>query len=519
MKRKSNASSKVDRQAPDKVHAPKARDQATIRRLKMYKSKAVRNPDGKIVYHELQSREAPVARVEPNRKWFGPTRTIAQENLERFRTDLGKAASNPYNVILQQNKVPWGLLTDPKSEAKMNILEVESFQETFGPKKQRKRPRLGATDFDEMMNNVSKSSEDYVEEKDRNIRVEEDMKLEKKTEILDRGKSRRLWNELYKVIDSSDVLIQVLDARDPLGTRSLHIENYLKKEKKHKHLVLLLNKCDLVPTWATARWVKILSKEYPTLAFHASITNPFGKGSLIQLLRQFSVLHSDKKQISIGFVGYPNVGKSSVINTLRAKKVCNVAPIPGETKVWQYITLMSRIFLIDCPGVVPPHTGDTETDIVLKSVIRITNLQDPTEHIPAILQRVKKDYLIRTYGIEDWEDPIDFLTQFAKKSGKLLKGGEPDLSTVSRMMLNDWQRGKIPYFVCPPFEDDNTKKEEETNEVELPIVHQKFSNIAVAQDFVDEDAANLEAEDDEDEDEPDWDEVYNNVKPEEIDNT
>ena len=63
-------------------------------------------------------------------------------------------------------------------------------------------------------------------------------------------------------------------------------------------------------------------------------------------------LASDKQAISVGFVGYPNVGKSSVINTLRTKKVCNVAPVPGETKVWQYITLTKRIFLIDCPGVV-----------------------------------------------------------------------------------------------------------------------------------------------------------------------
>lgn len=77
----------------------------------------------------------------------------------------------------------------------------------------------------------------------------------------------------------------------------------------------------------------ILSQEYPTLAFHASVTNSFGKGSLIQLLRQFAKLHADKQQICVGFIGYPNVGKSSVINTLRAKKVCKVAPVPGETKV------------------------------------------------------------------------------------------------------------------------------------------------------------------------------------------
>jgi nuclear GTP-binding protein len=89
---------------------------------------------------------------------------------------------------------------------------------------------------------------------------------------------------------------------------------------------------------------------------------------LIQLLRQFGQLHKEKKQISVGFIGYPNVGKSSIINTLRAKRVCKVAPIPGETKVWQYITLFRKIYLIDCPGVVYPNC-DSETDIVLKGVV------------------------------------------------------------------------------------------------------------------------------------------------------
>jgi nuclear GTP-binding protein len=68
------------------------------------------------------------------------------------------------------------------------------------------------------------------------------------------------------------------------------------------------------------------------LAFHASINNSFGKGSLISLLQQFSQLHSDRKQISVGLCGYPNVGKSSIVNTLRKKRVATVAPIPGETK-------------------------------------------------------------------------------------------------------------------------------------------------------------------------------------------
>lgn len=97
------------------------------------------------------------------------------------------------------------------------------------------------------------------------------------------------------------------------------------------------------------------------MAYHASVQNCFGKGSLINLLRQFDNFHKDKKNISVGFIGYPNTGKSSIINSLKQKKVCRAAPIPGETKVWQYVHLTKRIYLIDCPGVVYNYEGKDDT--------------------------------------------------------------------------------------------------------------------------------------------------------------
>lgn len=90
------------------------------------------------------------------------------------------------------------------------------------------------------------------------------------------------------MIDSSDVVLQVLDARDPMGTRSPQIEKQFLRRECHKNFAFVLNKCDLVPQWAVARWVSLLSKEFPTVAFHASVTKPFG--SLFLIFRFFSAL-------------------------------------------------------------------------------------------------------------------------------------------------------------------------------------------------------------------------------------
>ncbi|XP_069613011.1 nucleolar GTP-binding protein 2 [Ranitomeya imitator] len=443
---------------PDRVKGAggqNMRDRATIKRLNMYRQKERRSKHGKVIrtlQYQSSVSSGTVARVEPNIKWFGNTRVIKQSSLQKFQEEMDAVMKDPYKVVMKQSKLPMSLLYDRKTphNAKVHILDTETFETTFGPKSQRKRPNLTAGDVHELLQNAEALAGSYDQDKDRDLVTEDTgVREEAREEIFKKGQSKRIWGELYKVIDSSDVVIQVLDARDPMGTRSPHIEAYLKKEKPWKHLLFVLNKCDLVPTWATKRWVARLSEEYPTLAFHSSLTNPFGKGAFIQLLRQFGKLHTDKKQISVGFIGYPNVGKSSVINTLRSKKVCNVAPLAGETKVWQYITLMRRIFLIDCPGVVYP-SGDSETDIVLKGVVQVEKIKSPEDHIAAVLERAKPEYISKTYKMDSWENAEDFLEKLAYKTGKLLKGGEPDCQTVSKMVLNDWQRGRIPFFVKPP---------------------------------------------------------------------
>ncbi|KAJ9104555.1 GTPase required for pre-60S ribosomal subunit nuclear export and maturation [Naganishia friedmannii] len=490
------------------------RDAKSASRVKMLNGgKAVRDKDGKVIQaaaFQTTEKDTEMGRIQADRRWFGNTRVISQTALDHFRTSLAEQRANPYSVLLRRNKLPMGLLEDESKNAsgkRAHITEVEPFNDTFGPKAQRKRPRLDIGSMEELSQAATDAQEakDTADSNAPEIDLNHIVRSLASEPIYAKGTSRRIWGELYKVLDSSDVVIHVLDARDPLGTRCKPVVDYLRKEKAHKQLIYVLNKVDLVPTWVTAdkpgfsvmerlgegrilrslrvvwipqelmlgqagsfelafiveageaRWVKHLSLSAPTIAFHASINNSFGKGSLIQLLRQFSVLHSDKKQISVGLIGYPNVGKSSIINTLKKKKVCTVAPIPGETKVWQYITLMKRIYLIDCPGIVPLSAKDTETDTVLKGVVRVENLATPAEHIPGLLARVRPEYLERTYGLEHreggWhgeEGASVMLTAIAKKYGKLLKGGEADQESVAKMILNDWIRGKIPYFATPP---------------------------------------------------------------------
>ncbi|KAI0410026.1 NGP1NT domain-containing protein [Xylaria palmicola] len=509
------------------------RDAKRVRALNIRKDHGPRrNAEGKIVQAaKYQSRDAPVAMIEPNRKWFTNTRVISQDSLTQFREAMAEKASDPYSVLLKSNKLPMTLIRDgsdvpglKQHQAKIAI-EASSFSDTFGPKAQRKRVKLDVSSLTDLAENTENSMDVYKdrleqarllsgagEEAGGEDRVDEADPLSLAIEpVFSKGQSKRIWNELYKVLDSSDVVLHILDARNPEGTRCRAVEQYLKKEAPHKHLVFILNKVDLIPTSVAAAWVRHLSKEVPTLAFHSSITNSFGKGQLISLLRQFSSLHKDRKQISVGLIGYPNVGKSSLINTLKAKKVATVAPIPGETKVWQFVTLMKRIYLIDCPGIVPPNAHDKPADILLRGVVRVEKVENPEQYIQPMMEKVKRHHLERTYEISNWKDHHEFLELLGRKGGRLLKAGEVDMDGVAKMVLTDFMRGKIPWFTpAPKAEGENAASVIEGREGRLGEMPKKRkrddaeSEVSFSKPLTNtSDAKNADEDEDEDEDSDD----------------
>ena len=119
---------------------------------------------------------------------------------------------------------------------------------------------------------------------------------------------------------------------------------------------------------------------------------------------------------------------------------------------------MKRIYLIDCPGVVPPNNNDSQEDILLRGVVRVENVENPEQYIATVLKRTKNRHVERTYDIRGFDNATEFLELLARKSGRLLKGGEADVDGVAKMVLNDFLRGKIPWFTPPPVVEGQESK-------------------------------------------------------------
>ncbi|GLT24976.1 hypothetical protein SLA2020_001350 [Shorea laevis] len=287
---------------------------------------------------------------------------------------------------------------------------------------------------------------------------------------------RAFYKELVKVIEASDVILEVLDARDPLGTRCADMERMALKSGPDKRLVLLLNKIDLVPREAVEKWLKYLREELPAVAFKCSTqeqrsnlgwksskaakpsnilqtSDCLGAETLIKLLKNYSRSHELKKSITVGVIGLPNVGKSSLINSLKRCHVANVGATPGLTRSMQEVQLDKSVKLLDCPGVVMLRSAGNDAAIALRNCKRIEKLDDPIAPVKEILKLCQERLLVTIYKIPSFNSVDEFLQNVATVRGKLKKGGIIDVDAAARIVLHDWNEGKIPYYTMPPIRD------------------------------------------------------------------
>ncbi|KAJ1570120.1 Guanine nucleotide-binding protein-like 3 [Nowakowskiella sp. JEL0078] len=283
--------------------------------------------------------------------------------------------------------------------------------------------------------------------------------------------SKRANKEFRKVVEAADVILEVLDARDPLGCRTKQIEDLIVDSGANKRVILILNKIDLVPRPVVEAWLKYLRKELPTIAFKAStqsqtinlptnvantnlITSKecLGADTLIQLLKNYCRNQKIKTSITVGVIGFPNVGKSSLINSLKNSKVCAVGSTPGLSKSTQEIQLDKNIKLLDCPGIVFSTSikNKNDPDVLLRNCVKVEILEDPVVPVEYILSRCRIDQLMEIYEIPAFSDTREFLINVARQRGRLRKGGVPDIPNAARVVLQDWNAGRIPYYCMPP---------------------------------------------------------------------
>ncbi|BFZ09100.1 hypothetical protein BsWGS_12139 [Bradybaena similaris] len=345
--------------------------------------------------------------------------------------------------------------------------EQEREKKKAARKKARERLQNQKRDLASVVKDAEKRQAAYDKQQHDNNKPEQLKSSSKVTE----NSRKTFYKEFKKVIDAADVVLEVLDARDPLGSRCLEVEETIRSLPGNKRIVLVLNKIDLVPKENVEAWLKHFRKELPAIAFKASTqqqrdhltqskidyftasddllksSHCLGADMLMKLLKNYC--RTTEMAINVGVVGFPNTGKSSIINSLKRSKACDVGAVPGITRTMQSVQIDKHIKLLDSPGVVL-SASPSDVAAVLRNVVKLESLDDPIPCVEAILSRCQKTQMMLHYNLPDYKDTAEFLTLLAQRMGKLKKGGVLDTSRAARTMLQDWNNGKITYYTAPP---------------------------------------------------------------------
>lgn len=256
-------------------------------------------------------------------------------------------------------------------------------------------------------------------------------------------KQRKAWAIVKEVIDEADIVIEVVDARDPSGTRNEKVERLVRESGKK--LLIVMNKADLVPK----KWAEEYKRKNRNVSIiFVSAREHLGTGVLRREIKKLAkeIQKEENERVKVALVGYPNVGKSTIINVLKGNHAAAVAPIPGHTKGKQLIRLTKRIYLLDSPGVVPADDFD---ELVIRGSFPADKIEEPVRPALKLIGRVletRKEALTEKFGIENFSSEEEILRKIGEKRGLIKAGGEVDLEETARWFLREWQTGRFTLF-------------------------------------------------------------------------
>ncbi|CAN8096096.1 unnamed protein product [Discula destructiva] len=350
-----------------------------------------------------------------------------------------------------------------------------------------------------------------------------------------------VWRQLWRVIERSDLIVQIVDARNPLMFRSEDLEQYVKDVDPRKENLLLINKADMMTYNQRKAWASYLKGAKVAYRFFSaqlakeqneaqqddvlgsesednepSSSNPAKPAThdedtedesgdeeqpdqpshiqdsttgaaeeddedtrilTVEELEEIFLQHApntstdatDGQKITIGLVGYPNVGKSSTINALVGAKKVSVSSTPGKTKHFQTIHLSPQVVLCDCPGLVFANFATTKAELVCNGVLPIDQLREYTGPATTVARRIPKTFLEALYGIKIQMRPLEeggtgvptaseLLRAYARARGFATTGqGNPDESRAARHVLKDYVNGKLLWVEPPPVAEVDAK--------------------------------------------------------------
>ncbi|EGV60987.1 nuclear GTP-binding protein nug1 [Yamadazyma tenuis] len=316
-------------------------------------------------------------------------------------------------------------------------------------------------------------------------------------------KSRKAYDKIFKtVVDQADVVLYVLDARDPESTRSRKVEEAIL-QNPNKRLILILNKVDLIPTDVLNQWVTFLKSMFPTIpvkaspstsstSFNKNLTLTSTANSLLQALKAYATKANLKRSLIVGVIGYPNVGKSSIINALTNRhtnnsKACPVGNQAGVTTSLREVKIDNKLKVLDSPGIVFPDEifnkkqskSAQEAKLALLSALPPKQIIDPIAPLNMLLKKFSKNaemaeglknyYNLPSLPANDFNEfSKQFLIHIARTKGRLGKGGVPNLESAALAVLNDWRDGRIVGWVLPSNSKANAASAEEAIDSNVP---------------------------------------------------